>query len=94
MTPATSRRRRRKLPEEDVLLRLRRYEEVIIKHGLKVEDGDCENPSDEQRMGTKETHKVRRPSGSRIDNGKLIVGLGNSRYIERYVFIGRLAVVF
>ncbi|KAK9330883.1 fungal-specific transcription factor domain-containing protein [Lipomyces starkeyi] len=84
MTPATSRRRKRKLPEEDVLLRLRRYEQVIIKHGLKVEDGDCENPSDEQRMATKETHKASRPSGSRIDNGKMIVGQGNSRYIESH----------
>ncbi|KAK9387170.1 hypothetical protein V1515DRAFT_615798 [Lipomyces mesembrius] len=82
MTPVTSHRRKRKLPEEDILLRLRRYEEVIIKHGLKVEDENCENPSDGQRLGTKETHKASRPSGSGIDNGKLIVGRGNSRYIE------------
>ncbi|KAK9352189.1 fungal-specific transcription factor domain-containing protein [Lipomyces doorenjongii] len=83
-TPATSSRRKRKLPEEDILLRLRRYEEVIIKHGLKVEDEDCETPSDEQGMGTQGTHKASRPSGSGTDNGKLIMERGNSRYIESH----------
>ncbi|KAK9237849.1 fungal-specific transcription factor domain-containing protein [Lipomyces kononenkoae] len=79
---ATS-RRKRKLPEEDILARLKRYEDVIIKHGLKVEDGDGVGgePSGEHRT-SKKTSEAYRSSYASEDDGKLIVERGHSRYIE------------
>ncbi|KAK9366916.1 hypothetical protein V1509DRAFT_628349 [Lipomyces kononenkoae] len=74
-------RRKRKLPEEDALARLKQCENLLIKHGLMIEDGDGAGgePSNGQ-------HKSKQPSYTSSSNGKLIVERGHTRYLESHTW--------
>jgi hypothetical protein len=80
--PPLSRPRRRK-PEEQVLARLKRCEELLQKHGLKLDDPESgiSSPTDGRRS-SKATSESSKSPDTLVD-GELMIEAGNSRYIER-----------
>jgi hypothetical protein len=72
--------RRSKLTERDILDRLKQYQDLLEKHNIKYDDKCHERgPS-----GERQTSEL---SSSEMDDGKMIVEPGSSRYLERYVHI-------
>lgn len=78
--PTGPRRRRVQVSKGDLLARLRRYEELLESHGVKIEDEvEAQRPIDQQMVLSPDD--VRSPE-STVDIGKLIIERGHSRYIE------------
>jgi hypothetical protein len=83
--------RKRKRKTEDIVARLRRAEEALNKAGLKIADGDeyagVGDASESGGTVLMETgkRKVTVDSERRIEDGKLIVERGQSRYFETQV---------
>jgi hypothetical protein len=83
--------RKRKRKEEDIVARLRRAEEALSKAGLKIADndeyadvGDTSESGDTVLMETGK-RKVTVHKERSIEDGKLIVKRGQSRYFETQV---------
>jgi hypothetical protein len=84
--PTIPRRRRRKLSEQDIGTRLRKYEQLLKKHGVKFEDDDL---VDEPESSNSHNHVERGlpldvPRAPRAERGMLFADKGNSRYVEKY----------
>lgn len=76
--------RRRKRKQEDTAAKLKRYEEIISKAGLKAEEEEEEAESEEVWTERTMSLGVSDEGGTRdVEWGKLIVEKGQSRYIER-----------
>jgi hypothetical protein len=72
--PTIPRRRRRKFSEQDLATKLRRYEFLLKKHGIRVED---EESSDGQMSKDRDWC----PKGSK---GLMLADSQHSRYVEKY----------
>lgn len=90
--PTIPRRRRRKFSEQDLATRVRRYEQLLKKHGVKIEDDD--DASEEHHDQSTPPHSLQSndrllsldaPRHIKEDKGILFVDKGNSRYVEKYV---------
>ena len=82
ITKASSgpRRRRAQVSKGDLLARLRRCEELLESHGVKVEDEvEAQRPVDQQMVHSADDSRSPEPTA---DIGKLIIERGHSRYIE------------
>jgi hypothetical protein len=78
--PSLPRRRRAQISKGDLLARLRRCEELLESHGVKVEDeAETQRPVDEQMVHSPDDS---RSPESAADVGKLIIERGHSRYFE------------
>jgi len=74
------RRRRVQVSRGDLLARLRRCEELLESHGVKIEDEvEAQRPIDQQMVLSPDD--AGSPE-STVDIGKLIIERGHSRYIE------------
>ena len=82
--PTVPRRRRRKFSEQDLATRLRKYEQLLRKHGVKVEEDDDEQDSSSQAHPVSRGLDIEVPSNHRA-KGMLITDKGNSQYVEKYV---------
>ena len=80
--PTVPRRRRRKLSEQDLAARLRRYEHLLKKHGVKLEDDD-DVPQDGEPHNS-DNHLLMLPRAPQADKGMLFTDHQNSRYVEKY----------
>ena len=84
ITPA----KRRKRKQEDIAARLKRAEETLSKAGLKIEDEDemfDAGDGDERDATVSMDSEIFKPYLDKprtIDDGKLIVEKGQTRYIE------------
>jgi len=74
--PSVPRRRRRKLSEQDLAARLRRYEHLLKKNGVKIDE------EDDEAFGTRGLTLA--PPKSKTDKGMLFSDHENSRYVEKY----------
>ena len=75
--PAVPRRRRRKFSEQDLATRLRRYEFLLKKHGIKVEDEE----SSDGGYPSKDRDWCPASKGSK---GLMLADSQHSRYVEKY----------
>jgi hypothetical protein len=78
--PTLPRRRKAQISKGDLLARLRRCEELLEIHGVKVED-EIEAPRPTDQHMTHSTDDSRSPE-STADIGKLVIERGHSRYFE------------
>jgi hypothetical protein len=88
--PAGPRRRRRKLTETDLVGRLRRYEHLLKKHGVKLDDeddGEAENNEDGERpdSSVEGPFSLNVPRAPGAEKGALLSYKGNTHYVEKYV---------
>ena len=91
-TPTAPRRKVKTLAakEDQLLERLRRCEALLKLHGLNLDDnegitGTCTADTVNARGVHEESKSPDSHPGTEVDNGKLIVEDGHSRYIEKYV---------
>lgn len=83
--PTVPRRRRRKFSEQDLAARLRRYEHLLKKNGVKIED-DEEVPEEHPNPDFGERGlALQVPRAPKADKGILFSDHQNSRYVEKYV---------
>lgn len=80
--PTVPRRRKRKFSEQDLATRLRRYEHLLRKHGIKIDE---DNPGDGNRPPDHEGMWCPPPSAG----GLLLADKEHSRYVEKY---GQLSI--
>ena len=82
--PAAPRRRRRKFSEQDVATRLKRYEQLLRKHGIKLEDDDDSlDAIPEANQNQVERALSIGPPAVKSDEGILFTDKDSSRYIEK-----------
>lgn len=89
-TPLPPRRGRRKIPPENLLARLRRYEELLRSYGANIEELEEEAAAPSGRRKKESSQDSPHPDFQEDAEqvpvrGKLIVEDGKSRYIEKYV---------
>lgn len=85
--PTVPRRRRRKFSEQDLAARLRRYEHLLRKNGIKFdddEDGPEEAPATPQAPSERSGALIETPKNPKIEEGILFADNQNSRYLEKY----------
>jgi hypothetical protein len=81
--PTVPRRRRRKFTEQDLASRLRRYEHLLKKNGIKIEE-DEDAPEDPPEPSTVERGlSLEVPRPPKADKGMLFADHQNSRYVEK-----------
>lgn len=73
--PTAPRRRRRKASEQDMVTKMRRYERLLKKHGVKLDEDDIGEEAHHGAHGSKGC-----PKGSR---GLMLTDRHHSRYIEK-----------
>lgn len=86
--PTVPRRRRRKFTEQDLSARLKKYEYLLKKHGVKVEDDE---PNEEKDDSIPYVHVERAclsmgpspPRDPKHSQGILFKDRNNSRYVEK-----------
>ena len=76
--PTLPRRRKRKFSEQDLATKLRRYEFLLKKHGIKVED---EEPNDGGQMSKDRDWYP----ASKGPKGLMLADSQHSRYVEKYI---------
>lgn len=90
--PAQPRRRRKKLTESDLVLRLRRYEHLLKSHGVKVELEDL-HPQDYPRTSKNDEDvavselgrlTMNAPASHKQEPGSLFFGQSRAHYVEKY----------
>jgi hypothetical protein len=82
--PTVPRRRKGQISKGDLLARLRRCEELLKSHGVKVEDEvEAQEPIDQQMVISPDDS---RSPESAANIGKLIIERGHSRYIENEIW--------
>lgn len=86
--PTVPRRRRRKLSEQDLAARLRRYEHLLKKHGVKVED-DEDAPEEPPELLVERGLTLGPVKVLNKDRGMLFSDSDhqNSRYVEKCAFV-------
>ena len=85
VTPAAPRRRKRKLPEEDLLARLKLYEELLKSHGVDFESyngPEKTQPSAPDTCGERDKD-VKKEASPSLQAGKLIIEHGVPRYVDK-----------
>ena len=85
--PTVPRRRRKRFSEQDVAARLRRYEHLLKKNGIKIDDDD-DGQEDTSEPNNMHLLQVSRPP--RADNGMLFTDQQNSRYVEKYYSVPQI----
>lgn len=83
---APARRRKRKLPEEDLLARLKRYEELLKSHGVDFDayDGSyMTHATDPSTAVVHEGSNIKKEISPSLQSGKLILEHGESRYVDK-----------
>jgi hypothetical protein len=90
--PIGPRRRRRKLTETDLVGRLRRYEHLLKKHGIKLDD-DEDLTSERESADNHERKEYNRaddgplslavPRAPGAEKGALLSYKGNTHYVEK-----------
>ena len=87
--PIAPRRRRRKFSEQDLATKLKRYEQLLKKHGVKLDD-DGEDPPDPIQTEELTSHDALNRRNlmdmayHKPDEGLLFADKENSRYVEKY----------
>ena len=76
--PTVPRRRRRKFSEQDLATKVRRYEHLLKKHGVKLEEDDS---SDGSRAANKEKDWC--PTATKGSSGMMLADREHSRYVEK-----------
>lgn len=74
--PTVPRRRRRKFSEQDLATKLRRYEFLLRKHGIKIEE-------DESSDGGHPAPRERDWCGGQGSKGMMLADSQHSRYVEK-----------
>lgn len=85
--PTVPRRRRRKFTEQDLAARLRRYEHLLRKNGIKIEedeDAPEDAPEQSHMPSGPQSSLLEAPRNPKTDNGMLFTDHQNSRYVEKY----------
>lgn len=83
---APSRRRKRRLPEEDLLAKLKRYEELLKSHGVEFDDHDGPDMTRAPDCTTSVVHEgsnIKKETSPSLQTGKLILEHGESRYVDK-----------
>ncbi|KAG0648751.1 Aurofusarin cluster transcription factor aurR2 [Hyphodiscus hymeniophilus] len=80
--PTVPRRRRRKFSEQDIAAKLRRYEHLLKKNGIKIEDDDDDATEDSPQNDNHTMHLLEVPRPPKADKGMLFTDHQNSRYVE------------
>lgn len=91
--PTVPRRRRRKFTEQDLAARLRKYEHLLKKNGIKIEE-DEDAPEDRPEPSTYGVERgltLEVPRAPKADKGMLFADHQNSRYVEKYALFRRSA---
>lgn len=84
--PAVPRRKKRRLTEQDLAARLRRYEHLLKKNGVKIEeDEDAPEGRREASGGVQKGLSLEYSTPPERDKGMLFADNQNSRYVEKYV---------
>lgn len=88
--PTLPRRRRRKLAETDIAGRLKRAEQLLRSHGVKIDDDEADEANEEMPYSAKpEPERVLTLSVPRrrrdAPPGALFKDKENSHYVERFV---------
>lgn len=81
--PTLPRRRRRKFSDQDLAARLRRYEHLLKKNGVKIEDDD-DVPEEPPEPPVQRGLSLGPPRIPKTDKGILFSDHQNSRYVEKY----------
>jgi len=88
--PTAPRRRRRKFSEQDLATKLKRYEQLLKKHGIKLED-DVEDSLDSIPVHDEFPSNIKSNPRNLMEipthktpQGVLFTDKDNSRYIEKY----------
>jgi hypothetical protein len=95
-TPAPPRRRKRKLREDEMRVKLTKYEELLKGYGKKLDDGDDAGSVDENGNDLTKLPKVPRlvsltpsaadivtPPPQRIEHGQMISENGMSKFLDK-----------
>ena len=82
-TPIEPRRRKRKFADADVVGRLRRCEQVLKRHGIKVDDEEMKEEFDGRTLSMGLSVDLPMGPKSNPDQGTLIADKGESRYVEK-----------
>lgn len=83
--PTVPRRRRRRFTEQDLAARLRRYEHLLKKHGVKIEEDDDAPEDRREACGVQSGLSLDCPRDLKQDQGMLFADNQNSRYVEKYI---------
>ena len=87
-----SRRKKRKLPEEDLVGRLKRYEELLKDHGVEFDPYDgadqARTASSDRMVVRLEGSRSRDDSFPTLQSGKMILEQGTPRYVENHLWTG------
>jgi hypothetical protein len=81
--PSQPRRRRRKLSETDLATRLRKYEQLLRTHGVKIEDEEDNEPA----PPLLQLSLTAPPRGHPTETGALFSDKQNSHYVEKLVIL-------
>lgn len=85
--PTVPRRRRRKFSEQDLATRLRKYEQLLKKHGVKIDDDDHSDENQESPNRVEHAAlSIDAPRDPTVERGMLFKDKENTRYVERYAF--------
>lgn len=84
------RRRRKKTSESDLAAKLRKYEHLLKKHGIDIDEDDDDPLESSTATTLSQTHHINQklslevPRNPSDERGMFINEKGNSRYVERY----------
>jgi hypothetical protein len=81
-------RRRRRFTEQDLVARLRRYEELLKKHGVKLVKEEVEHHDSSPGPSTPQPFlnqnlSLEAPRNPRAERGMIFTDKGNTHYVER-----------
>ena len=85
VVPAPSRRKKRKLPEEDLVTRLKLYEELLKNNGVEFDAYDL---PEQTRSSAPDTiyavgGHIKKEASQGLQTGELISEHGESRYVDK-----------
>jgi hypothetical protein len=79
--PLTTRRRRKKVSEEDILARLKRYENILMRNGLAF-DGGTGTDDQKRTVVMGQSGKKEELDNAGLRTGRLIWQEGLTRYVS------------
>ena len=88
--PTLPRRRKRRLAENDLAGRIRKYEHLLKTHGIKIDDEELDKPEhddpqhiDEFNSGADRVISMMAPRGRNRVKGSLFADKDKSHYVEK-----------